>query len=125
MCGADDCLSCYPSLYVQKEVIVKAIKISTDGTVELLEIPSNLVSLQSQVEGFIEFLDVDGRLAAIINEEGKLTGLPYNPTATAFAQKHCGIAPKDTIVGNMLLVGSTDEGDTTDVPDTAMELLQG
>ena len=113
MCGADDCLSCYPSLYVQKEVIVKAIKISTDGTVELLEIPSNLVSLQSQVEGFIEFLDVDGRLAAIINEEGK------------FAQKHCGIAPKDTIVGNMLLVGSTDEGDTTDVPDTAMELLQG
>lgn len=125
MCGADDCLSCYPSLYVQKEVIVKAIKILTDGTVELLEIPSGLDSLQSQVEGFIEFLDVDGKLAAIINEEGKLKGLSHNPIATAFAQKHCGIAPNDTIVGNMLLVGSTDDGDTTDVPDTAMELLQG
>ena len=103
---------------------MKAIKISPDGTVELLEIPSSLDSLQSQVEGFIEFLDVDGKLAAIINEEGKLKGLPHNPIATAFAQQHCGIAPYDIIVGNMLLVGSNDEGDTIDVPNTAMELVQ-
>lgn len=99
---------------------MKAIKISPEGTFELLDISPGLDSLQSQVGGYIEFLDVDGKVAAIINEEGKLTGLPDNPLATAFAQQYCGIAPYDHIVGNMLLVGSNEEGDTIDVPDATI-----
>lgn len=103
---------------------MKAIKISTDGTIKVVEINKGLDSLQSQVGGLIEFLDVGQHLAAIVNEEGKLHGLPHNPVATAFAQKHCGIAPYDIIVGDMLLVGSDDDGETADVPDIAMELVE-
>jgi len=109
---------------------MKAIKISTDGTIMKIDIAMgggsmrDLSTLQEQVGGCVEFLGVDQHLAAIINEEGKLDGLPPNSVATAFAHKHCGIAPSDIIVGDMLLVGSTADGDTVDVPDTAMELVQ-
>ena len=109
---------------------MKAIKISTDETIKVVEIDSGptsmdrLTCLQDQVGGLIEFLDVDGKLAAIINEEGKLKGLPYNLLGTMFAHQYCGLFSQDSIVGDMLLVGTNEEGDTIDVPETAMVLVR-
>lgn len=63
--------------------------IRADGTQEEVE-PSNdlrftLEELQGFVGGLIEFIDL-GEGWMIVNEEGKLIGLPYNKIATRIAR---------------------------------------
>jgi hypothetical protein len=41
------------------------------------------------------------------NEEGKLTGLPVNPVATAMWTRYFG--ETDVIVGNVVFTGGADE----------------
>lgn len=74
----------------------------------------DLKTLQEIVEGHIETVPVvissewskekDVGLTLIINEEGKLRGLPVNQTATDMAAIY-----NDVIVGNAVLMGTTEE----------------
>lgn len=70
-----------------------------DGSITLEE-------MQEAVGGYIEVIgSAFGRLAMIVNVEGKLRGLPYNPTATAIMG--AGGLPGDYIVGTVLLVAKS------------------
>lgn len=44
------------------------------------EIENTLKAFQEEVGGYIETVPFDGELLAIVNEEGRIMGLPYNFT---------------------------------------------
>jgi len=74
--------------------------IRTDGTEEALPIVT-LESLQQAVGGFIEMVGLaDGR-QLVVNEEGKLKGLPINEKACALTPAHAAVG--DLIVGDVVL----------------------
>jgi len=74
--------------------------IRTSGKVEEFE-GTSLESWQKAVGGYIETIPVeDGML--IINEEGKLKGLPINYTANLMAEGW--IMPTDYIVGDVIFM---------------------
>ena len=61
-----------------------------------------LEELQKAVGGYIEIVHPgDGRYLMVVNEEGKLHGLPPNPRATALYER-------DHIVGNALVCRNGD-----------------
>lgn len=65
-----------------------------------------LEQLQQIVGGHIEVVSLkDGRII-VLNEEGKLEGLPVNWAATKLFQKDYG--PEDIIVGNVLVCRSEE-----------------
>lgn len=83
--------------------------IKSDGTtVELL--PKNgtdytLDEMQEVVGGLIEIIPCfDETKVMVINEEGKLLGLPYNEKATLLAK----IAWWDSIVGDVLICDNNE-----------------
>ena len=59
-----------------------------------------LEELQKIVEGYIEIVRLDNGKLMVVNEEGKLAGLPFNEIATAIYQKYRGF---DCIVGNVII----------------------
>lgn len=59
------------------------------------------------VGGYIELVSINtpvGHLDMYLNEEGKLDGLPINALATSIAN-----LPGDIIVGDVIIVGDTDD----------------
>jgi hypothetical protein len=60
-----------------------------------------LKEMQEVVGGYIEFLYLKNNLVMIVNEEGKMIGLPYNPKATLLVQEN---NINDIIVGDVLVV---------------------
>jgi len=63
-----------------------------------------LEELQNIVGGYIEIvhlMDVDNTII-VLNEEGKLMGLKYNPKATELCQKHHVLMDGDFIVGDVI-----------------------
>lgn len=79
--------------------------LKTDGSRTALEREPNLEEMQAMVGGWIERVRVaaDGELAdLIVNEEGRLHGLPVNAAASRFFW--VGRATTDPIVGNAVLL---------------------
>jgi hypothetical protein len=77
----------------------------TNGEIEEVE-PENgedfkLAELQKMVEGNIEIVPLDKSEIIVVNEEGKLEGLPANGAATRRWREAHG--PTDVIVGNALV----------------------
>lgn len=69
------------------------------------DIDNTLSSLQKEVGGYIQAVyPYEDPVALIVNEEGKLTGLPYNRPLTD-EDGHI----YDVIVGNCLVVGLTED----------------
>lgn len=67
-----------------------------------------LEELQEIVGGFIEIISLhDGRMM-VINEEGKLNGLPYNDLATDIAHDANAIYDDDFVVGDILICKEGD-----------------
>lgn len=74
----------------------------------------DLKTLQEIVEGYIETVptvlaegwshEANVGTTLIVNEEGKLLGLPVNPLATDISALY-----NDVIVGNAILMGTMDE----------------
>ena len=62
-----------------------------------------LDELQEFVEGYIEIVYLDNGQLMVVNEEGKLEGLPYNPIATEMVVSMCKYLSGDVIVGNVLV----------------------
>lgn len=87
-----------------------------DGSITLEE-------MQKAVGGYIEMAgSAFGGLVMIVNEEGKLRDLPYNPVATAI--KGVGGLPDDYIVGTVLLVRPDGE-DLVGISRSAADNLIG
>ena len=78
---------------------------------EVRTIPNTLEALQEIVGGYIETVTVETDLVAIVNEEGRLMGLPYNVHL-------CGVP----IVGPLIFAG-VDGDEFCDVPDGVPELI--
>ena len=91
----------------------KIIILKTDGTDEQKtanESPT-LEQLQEIVDGYIELVNVffGGKYEQmIVNEEGRLNGLPFNYRATSVYHcnyiTHKGEVPYDPIVGNAVIL---------------------
>jgi|CXWL01.1.fsa_nt_gi hypothetical protein len=88
--------------------------ITADGTHKDAK-PANgkdwqLYELQAIVRGNIEIIGINHPEwpynTMVLNEEGKLNGLPLNRDATVIS----GLYPDDVIVGNVLLCNTDDEG---------------
>ncbi|GGF18451.1 DUF3846 domain-containing protein [Subtercola lobariae] len=106
------------------------IFIPADDSVELtLREFSSLPDYQTAVGGFIEAVDlVQPRFALstlIMNEEGKLDGLPINKRATLLLWIHQpALRFRDEIVGDAILVGTANiRGGYSDVPPRLRSLL--
>jgi hypothetical protein len=82
-----------------------ATVIKVDGTVATVEPKArhfSLEELQGFVGGYIEIIQLHDGRAMVLNEEGKLEGLPFNAEATGLARL-AGIATNDYIVGNVIV----------------------
>lgn len=83
-----------------KVVLIKPLK-----KPEIVEIGSDLKSMQGTVGGLIESLcPFDEEVALVCNEEGKLIGLPYNRVLTGTDGK-----VSDVIAGDFFICGAKDE----------------
>ena len=71
---------------------------------EELDISHELESLQAQVDGYIEFVHIkqlhERGIAVIVNDEGKIHGLPVN---IAMVNNEYDVV--ETLVGNVLFTG--------------------
>lgn len=85
------------------------IKIAVNGEITPVEVDSDnlLAELQKLVGGYVETINptyprhmLGARKALLINEEGKLKGLPENHTATIIA----GLVGIDMLAGDAILV---------------------
>lgn len=102
-----------------------AIIITTDNEIREVALPDGedgltmLRMLQESVGGYIEHMSLNG-LDMYVNEEGLLYNLPYNPVATWLQS---GEGYDGIIVGNVIVTGSNDDGDTVGIPDDRRESL--
>jgi len=83
-----------------------ALFIGIDGT-EKEVIPKDgkhfsLVELQAFVGGYIQVIQLSDGNLLVLNEEGKITGLPFNERATQLTEG-AGLQVGDVIVGNVLV----------------------
>lgn len=73
---------------------------------QVLDIDSGLASMQALVGGYIENVTLEDGVGLVCNEEGKLTGLPFNRRVPEL---------NDVIRGNFFISRYNDEGETVDV----------
>ena len=96
-----------PEDWVAPETI-SAVIVEPGKAAYAVEIENRLDVLQSLVGGYIEvvpdFFFQDADAAAIVNEEGKLEGLPFNRILYDSQGQH-----SELIAGPMVIVGSTEE----------------
>lgn len=101
-----------------------AVAISPDGIFSVVDIAGNeLKTLQGLVDGWIQAIDLTPTLTLWVNEEGKMTGLPFNAFGTVMWNEFFGAT--DVIVGTAVFTGGTDdEGDTIGLSDSQIEGLR-
>lgn len=87
---------------------MKAITISTDSVIEVIDVPSNGKPLYEQmhkaVGGYYENVyprRLPSEFVMIVNEEGLLLNLPFNPIASYFYEYDKHGSP---IVGNVIIL---------------------
>lgn len=92
-------------------------EVDTKPYIETGERTITLEYMQDIVGGYIEILSSDqilddGQLVCmVINEEGKLIGLPTNVPATILAREYFGLPEDDYICGMALLIGGDEDGE--------------
>jgi hypothetical protein len=103
----------------------RALVIPVEGPITELELrrPDSLRQLQEAVGGYIEAVDLpefirdSERATCYVNEEGKLTGLPFNGRATDLLVPGVGLFWGDYIAGPMVVCGFNPEtGGNTSIP---------
>jgi hypothetical protein len=81
---------------------------STDGAVQVIPfVDQQLKTLQTAVGGYVEPVALGPDLMMWVNEDGKMTRLPFNQAATSIFIKHRG--GSDYIVGQVVFTGGTDD----------------
>lgn len=92
---------------------INCIIVPPDGAPYKTEIENELGAFQAVVGGYIEAV-ICPIATVYVNEEGLLESLPYNPSATLFANRF--VAEGHTLFGTALIVGPPDaEGNDTHV----------
>lgn len=102
-----------------------ALRINTDFTTEILDLEADsLMQLQEAVGGLVQAVDLHDDLTLWCNEEGKLiNGMLTNVIGTHLYEKN--FAVKDTIMGDIVFTGGTDdEGDNLALPTAWLVQLQ-
>lgn len=99
---------------------VAALILREDGTAAIRDVEPDLATLQGLVGGYLE--DVAHDRPAVVSlrwhvyadEDGRAKGLAPNPAAAAFlaALGH----PAPLLVGPVVVLGETGDGDEADVP---------
>jgi len=88
--------------------------------VELKTLDGSLEGYQSVVNGLIQVVEAGG-IVFIVNEEGKLQGMPINNRATSYLY---AVVPEwrgwDVLAGPVLIMGNGD-GEFTSVPQAVIE----
>lgn len=81
--------------------------------------------LQTAVGGYIEVVTASESVTFIVNEEGKLKGLPINKRATElWWSLNPAARGADVLVGTVLVAGGTgDDGETQSVHPAILGLL--
>lgn len=100
---------------------VQVYRLPTGGGVEeatftFTSSQDELEQIQSAVGGYFEPLGIANSALLLFNEDGKRLGLPLNTMATALARQAGALPDDDSIVGEVLLVGYSDDGEITDAP---------
>ena len=70
-----------------------------------------LEEMHTFVGGYIEVLQFGDGSIMVLNEEGKLIGLPYNPLATLYAKARVDLLPGDYIAGDAVVVSQQEMGE--------------
>ena len=100
-----------------KQVIV--ITAEHEVSVQQMPVADEYNFLNTAVAGWIQAVELSEDLEGItlwVNEEGKMSSLPYNQKATFLWEKSYGFT--DVIVGTAVLTGGTDdEGETLPLTD--------
>jgi len=90
--------------------------------VELKTLDGSLEGYQFVVNGLIQVVEA-GSIVFIVNEEGKLQGMPINNRATSYLY---AVAPEwrgwDVLAGPVLILGNGD-GEVTSVPQAVIEVF--
>ena len=95
---------------------MKGILISTNYTMEEIDIENSLEALQKAVDGYIEVVTlVPGHAEMLVNEEGLLREMPRNAIASIITNRD--------IVGPALIVGASGE-EFCDVPDDIKRFIR-
>lgn len=87
------------------------IKVIKNGKWTVVE--NTLGALQKEVDGYIETLTLFEGIVMIVDEEGVLKGKEQSCTLLNYP-----------IVGDWLLVGATDDGDFTDLPEKDWTIMK-
>ena len=91
--------------------MIEVFIVNSDGSSEFREIEGGLESVQQLVGGYVQQIgDTSTDLIALMNEDGKLTGLPVNANADKVVH-HAGafgLDPNDRIVGNVVFCAMAD-----------------
>ena len=93
-----------------KEKEIRVLKISPGEHPQEYTLENTLEAMQTAVGGYIEIVGLEEDICILLNEEGKLEGLPPN--------RRLG---NDILVGDFYVCGSSEEGDLTSLPEDAME----
>lgn len=98
------------------------IRITTTNQIEVVHFGDtySLSQLQSLVGGYIEFVSLpDFGLEMVVNEEGKMNGLPLNLPATMYWNRQYD-KTLDYIVGDVVLLSNTttENGDPAGLTET-------
>jgi hypothetical protein len=106
----------------------KAIKLTAEGSASIIDLSADsneLLTLQMAVGGLIEAKTLESGYTLIMNEEGKLQGLPINERATEIWLANFPNFP-DVILGDVVIAGAyDDEGEQLGLdPDYAQRLLE-
>ena len=107
---------------------MKALLVTTDKEVQVIDKDFDLKAIQEYVGGWIEAISFgpdNDHFFAYVNEEGKMKDLPENEIVTHFwYNSGQTILLGDYVAGNVLFFGEVDEsGDETDVPDDVIEFF--
>jgi hypothetical protein len=81
--------------------------------IRVVDLPDKYETIKFQVDGYIEAVYLEKNVICWINEEGKLTGLPFNFNVGNVA-----------IVGNALFVGDDGEGGSKDLTDEQVAYIK-
>jgi hypothetical protein len=99
------------AIYERPDDMFQAVLIPVDGDLKIHEV-EGYKDLQSLVEGNIQLIELNKKMTAYINEEGKIFNLPLNSRATHLCRQNSAIFESDYIVGPMIILGPVqDDGD--------------
>lgn len=108
---------------------IRALLIKPDSTaVGALTVEQDLTAVRQLIDGgYIEYVYLPRLdIGLIVDEDGRMKGLPHNPLASRLLCLGLGLGSDDTydVVGPALVVGSpTPDGWNTNVPYSVLELL--